>query len=751
MAEIARQQPSSAGSGNWAPAPSSSAQMPDQRVLSDRAQTAIKTALATVLAYGVALSMDWENAYWAAFAVAFCTLSTGGESLNKGLLRFSGTVVGSLAAVSLISLFPQDRWQFLVGMSLFTGFCTYMMPGTSRWYFWYVAGFSVPLLALAGGSNPLNDFQTVITRSEETTLGILSYSLVWLLIWPTSSREALEDTVRRLAVVHRQLAAHYLTPTIGETQDAGLQVLRQQATQVLARLGGLLDGAEIDSYEVWEARHAWRSLIYQLARLTSTSERWRQSSADVREVDPQRLIPELAKFAGELDRRFAEIGRMLEGRPPERGPLSVPLNFEDKGVASLSAFQRAALLLYHGHLQEIDKLTRDLFETVANIRNFTRAKIDPPYEAAPLLPSALDPERLASVARWFTSLWLAWLIALYVPDIPDTVEFIVLTNTLSMMLCVVPQLPIARTFPPVAFGLALGGAIYVLVMPHLTSFAGLGVVIFAAVFLICYLYHRPTQAAGKAAALALLVMVMAVDNEQNYNFLNVANVAVVLPPVFAVLAVATHFPVSFRAEHVFLRLLGRVFRACAYLASTLQWDLANPPTRWQRLRRVLHLGELARVPVKLAIWGSALPAAALGQSTPEEMQALVDSLQALAYRMQDLLETRAAPQSQVLARELLPQVHAWRVGLQDIFYNLSRHPEAADFTDFRSRLDAMLERLEGQIKKAVAGEDQASIATREGENSIRLLGAFRGVSEELVNFSRRSSGIDWARLREARF
>ena len=44
--------------------------MPDQRVLSYRVKSAIKTALATVLAYGVALSMDWEHAYWAAFAVA---------------------------------------------------------------------------------------------------------------------------------------------------------------------------------------------------------------------------------------------------------------------------------------------------------------------------------------------------------------------------------------------------------------------------------------------------------------------------------------------------------------------------------------------------------------------------------------------------------------------------------------------------------------------------------------------------------
>ena len=420
-------------------------------------------------------------------------------------------------------------------------------------------------------------------------------------------------------------------------------------------------------------------------------------------------------------------------------------------MASLSPFHRAALLLYCSHLQEIDKLTRDLFETVADIRNFTRAKIDPTSEPVPLLPSALDPERLASVARWFTGLWLAWLIALYVPDIPDTVGFIVLTNSLSMALCVMPQLPIARTFLPIAFGFALGGAIYVLVMPHLASFADLAVVLFAAVFLICYLYHRPTQAAGKAAALGVHAMVMGVANEQNYNFLNVANLAVVLPLVFAVLAVATHFPVSFRAEHVFFRLLGRFFRACAYLASTLQWDPANPPTLWQRLRRGMHLGDLARVPGKLAIWGSVLPAAALGQSTTEQVQALLDSLQALAYRMQDLIETRATPQSQVLARELLSQVRAWRVGLQDIFCNLSQHPEAADFADFRSRLDAMLERLEEQIKKAVASEDQASIATRENENSILLLGAFRGVSEELVNFARQSSGIDWDRLREARF
>jgi uncharacterized membrane protein YgaE (UPF0421/DUF939 family) len=725
--------------------------MPDRRVLSDRVQAAIKTAIAMVLAYGVALSMNWDHAYWAGFSVAFCSLSTVGESLNKGLLRLSGTFLGSLAAVTLIALFPQDRWLFLIGMSFFTGFCTYMMSGTSRWYFWYVAGFSMPLLALAGGASPLNDFQTIVTRSEETALGVVSYSLVWLLIWPTSAREALEDAVRRLAAAHRQLAARYLTPAIGETHDAGAEPLRRQTTQLLARLGGLIDGAELDRHEVWEARRAWRALVHQFSQLTSASERWRQSFADVREVDHQRLMPELPKFATELDRRFGEIGRMLEGCPPECGPTSVPLNFEDKEMAALSPFHQAALLLYRSHLREIDKLSRGLFETLANIRNFARARVDPTYEAPPLLASALEIERVAGVARWFVGLWLAWLLALYVPDVPNSVEFVVLTNMLSMALCLTPQVPISRIFLPVAFGVVLGGAIYVLLMPHLASFASLGIVIFTTVFLICFLFHRPTQAAGRAAALGLLLMVMGVANEQSYNFLGVANLAMALALVFAVLAVATHFPISFRAEDVFLRLLSRFFRACADLASALEWEPVNPPTRWVLLRRKLYLGHLAKIPSRLAIWGSALPGAALGQSTTKQVQALVDSLQALAYRMQDFIETHGTSQSQSLRRELLSLVRTWRGGLQDIFCNLSQRPEAANFTEFRSRLDALLERFEGEIEETAARAGQASKRARETEDSLRLLGAFRGLSEELVNFAKQAGGIDWARLREARF
>src|SRR6516225_11505465 len=140
-----------------------------------------------------------------------------------------------------------------------------------------------------------------------------------------------------------------------------------------------------------------------------------------------------------------------------------------------------------------------------------------------------------------------------------------------------PQMPIAVAFLPYAFGFVLGSTINILVMPHLASFTLLAIVIFVAVFLICYLFSRPMQMLGRAAALGLLVMQLGVTNQQTYNFLDIANFAVASVLFFLVVVASAHFPISFRAEHVFLRLLARFLRACAYLAR--RWSGITPASR----------------------------------------------------------------------------------------------------------------------------------------------------------------------------
>ena len=113
-------QPSGAGSGGWALAPSLLAHMPDQRALLDRVKPAIKTALATVLAYYVALSMDWEK----------CSLGR----LRRGVLwpvdrrriadQGPAAVIRTLVGVwqpSLSCPVPAGSLAALIGMSILIG------------------------------------------------------------------------------------------------------------------------------------------------------------------------------------------------------------------------------------------------------------------------------------------------------------------------------------------------------------------------------------------------------------------------------------------------------------------------------------------------------------------------------------------------------------------------------------------------------------------------------------------------------
>ena len=135
-------------------------------MLSFRFKESFKTALAMTTAYGIALAMDWEKPYWAAFAVAFIGLATVGQSLNKGAMRMLGTLLGGLMAFVILALFPQDRWGFILALSLVFAFCTYMRMGDSHQYFWHIGGVALAIIALSAGFDPVNAFDIAVSRAQ---------------------------------------------------------------------------------------------------------------------------------------------------------------------------------------------------------------------------------------------------------------------------------------------------------------------------------------------------------------------------------------------------------------------------------------------------------------------------------------------------------------------------------------------------------------------------------------------------------
>lgn len=232
-----------------------------------RFKEAFKTALAMVLAYGIALSWDWMNPYWAGFAVAMISLPTAGQSVEKGAMRLLGTLMASIAALTLIGFYPQDRWLFMACVSVYVGFCTYMMFGGRYQYFWLVSGFVALIICVAGGPNPQDAFDIAVTRTLETALGIIVYTLVSVFLWPQRSAAQFEETARRLLGSQKELFETYRGVADHKESQVESPPNPVQEAQLLARLAQLLSAAASESYEVRERRDDWLRLHQDTAAL----------------------------------------------------------------------------------------------------------------------------------------------------------------------------------------------------------------------------------------------------------------------------------------------------------------------------------------------------------------------------------------------------------------------------------------------------------------------------------------------------
>ncbi len=716
-----------------------------------KAKEPFKVALAMVIAYGIALSMNWANPYWAGFAVAFVSLATVGQSFNKAAMRMFGTLVGAVVALTLIALFPQERWLFMLSLSIYVGFCTYMMCGAKQQYFWNVSGFVCVLICMTGGADPVNAFEIAILRTEETGLGILVYSLVSILLWPTSSRTGFFATADSLTAAQQQLYRSCFALMQGRGDIPQVAKLKGQLLPVQARFNQLLDAAETDTYDVWELRKQWRCYQGQALKLTEMIERWREGICEIQSFDLPKLLPGLEAFNTELEMRFVQIERMLAGQEPEQKPLVIDLDLDKVAVSGLSHFERAALVVARSRLQKIEQLTREQFETVYDIKGFELA--------APLLKTTTvsrilflpDPDRMLAVIRVMLTMWLAYLALIYVDSVPGGGGFVTMATVMGMISASMPQFSITKMFVPVAMSMVFASLVYIFVLPKLSSFIGLGPLLFVVTFAIGYLFAAPQQMLSKIFGLAMFVSIASISNQQSYSFMVVATNVLLWSLVLLLVAMTAYFPITLHPEKSFLRLLGRYFRSCNYLLSGMHRDLQHHETAFGRWRKAFHLREISSLPAKLGPWAKFLDYKVLSGTSPQQVQGIVTSLQELTGRIRELHEEHSSPQTPFLAQELREEVLSWRLSAQNAFAQLESDPVSGDRETFHTRLDEIMGRLEARIKETLDRAAEGQVSARDGENLYRLLGAYRGVSESMVRYAGSADAIQWEPWREERF
>ncbi|WP_353392280.1 FUSC family protein [Ruegeria sp. HU-ET01832] len=719
-----------------------------------RLKAAIKLALALVLAYWIALSMDWAKPYWAGLSIVACSLTTFGESFHKGLLRLGGTFLAIVVAIALLSLFPQDRWLFIAALSLWLAFCCFNMFRTSRSYFWMTAGFVVPILVIGGGENPVNDFTVVVLRAQQTVLGIVCFSVVYSLLWPYSSREQFEEEVRKALTLKRRLLMATLDILTGNERKEDLPKLRMQIAQLRSTVERLLDAAIVDSYDVWDRRLVWRQFVANMASLDRELQRLYLNARDLEDSRDTAQVQSLCSAILSTEQYLLEAEKILSATASQAGYHTENQITQEMVNSGLGHFQLAAMTATRHNVQRSLEYSRSLSDLMTNIKDASW-KANTRHLASSQQPKPtsefLDRDMWSALIRVQVIFLATVACVLFVPGFPNPALVICIGVSLALNLALHPQASVSVALPFAAILLLIVGTVHLVLLPLLATFWQLALLIFGTTVLVAYLTSRPEQMIVRSFFLNLFLVGLQIDNQQQYSFLFFATMFIGLFCVIVIIECTRFFPVSLRPEIRVEALIKRFFSSADYVVRHSLTDQREQPNWFNRMRLSLHVSEIDSIPTKLVPWLSALSEPALGNTKRTDTLQIATSLEALSSKLIEFAATRRLSQAASLREGGGEAMKQWRLAVADVMLDIERDPGGIDPEYLQNRLQSATVALEKTVEVLINKESSSNLNTADYENMYRLLGAYRGLAEGVLGYTGRAAFIDWHALRESRF
>lgn len=160
----------------------------------------VKTLLAAFLALWIAFRLGFESPRSAMLTVFIVALPSSGQALEKSVYRLIGTLVGCIAALTFMGLFPQQARLLFLALAIWAFLCT---AGAARVrnaksYGFVLAGYTACLITLPAINRPLDLFDGAVARVTEISLGILCYALINDVLFPVHRSNLLVQKVRAL-------------------------------------------------------------------------------------------------------------------------------------------------------------------------------------------------------------------------------------------------------------------------------------------------------------------------------------------------------------------------------------------------------------------------------------------------------------------------------------------------------------------------------------------------------------------------
>ena len=721
-----------------------------------RLQEAFKFALSMVLMYGLALWMDWDLARYGVLAIVLISLSTSGASINKGVMRVIGTIIGCTVGLVLVACFSQERWNMMFALASYMIFICYFLQ-TSRYpYAWFVAGF-VPLVIWSDTYGAVdNSFHFAIFRLLETVSGILIYTFVSVLLWPQTAGvqfyqlggEYLEQLCRVLGLYQDNQDDNNAREEIKHNEAA---VAQRKLDPLFTQLQGTLSAAVNDTMKVREQKHEWIFALTSLHELTNSLALWRSTSETCQQHTPGDNQANFRQVLKTIEQRCIRIGELWQARqlpsevsPGDDKPLLQTLTLDLSLPNTITNIEHGLLMNQADLLRQIDQQSRDLLISLRVLTGLESRTTLPRFKRRLTHDQAprWDQIRLLkSLVPAFTFI-LGFLFWIYPTNPPPGGQGIAEMSGIFGMAMV-----LGADVRYIGLGFAVAGLliiapIYFVVMPWLDGGIGLLTMIFLLSFTCAYLSARWPMV--KLSVMILFVMTTGISNEQSYSFMAWVSSEFSMVMAGLIVNLVVMFMLPIRPEKMMAQKLRGFFHACAVVTRSFISGVDKKPKAEQAMREVRRApGELRGVENTLDY--SDFPSNA--QARMSHLVDLVDSISARLNMVQVILQRIEAngPIKNPPGSELLQRLHQIFEGWINVTTATSISKQKKD------AIASLYHALEQDIAKYNADPEAHAYDERLAINLLALLGAVRGLLDAMAAMDRSVDEIHWEEWAVARF
>ena len=298
------------------PVPKGGVLAPDAFTNPEYIRFAVKGALAAFICYLIFTMFAYQGIYTSVITCVVCSLSTIGASVQKGILRLAGAVVGGLlGVVALIYIFPHldSLGGFWFPFAAVTALAAYVhFGGPSISYCGYQIGLAFFKCSLQNYGT-YTELRVVRDRFVGIALGLLVFGVINSRLWPVS---ALETMRAKLADLLRVLARLASLPDDNESPTPRLAeayTLRLQAYKDFATVAELQESSKFEPGE--EVRDRLEAASDEIEALFLHQLAFVQHRADLRpDAVPKPLSTASVRFRAMLADLLNNLSDRLAGR-----------------------------------------------------------------------------------------------------------------------------------------------------------------------------------------------------------------------------------------------------------------------------------------------------------------------------------------------------------------------------------------------------------------------------------------------------